>query len=55
MKFQVSKFQYHKFYLFDYITLRKFILLSEPGPPSRPAVPQRLIVVPDPPQPNRYR
>lgn len=24
--------------------------IEEPGPPSRPALPQRLIVVPDPPQ-----
>ncbi|VVC94143.1 unnamed protein product [Leptidea sinapis] len=30
---------------------------AEPGPPARPSIPQRLIVVPDPQaqQPNRYR
>ncbi|KAL9902872.1 serine/threonine-protein kinase mig-15 isoform X10 [Glossina fuscipes] len=27
--------------------------IEEPGPPSRPALPQRLIVVPDPPHANR--
>ncbi|XP_077289778.1 serine/threonine-protein kinase msn isoform X3 [Arctopsyche grandis] len=34
---------------------RKYERDEIPGPPARPAVPQRLIVVPDPPQPNRYR
>ncbi|XP_063374201.1 serine/threonine-protein kinase mig-15 isoform X8 [Cydia amplana] len=31
--------------------------IPEPGPPARPSIPQRLIVVPDPQaqQPNRYR
>lgn len=38
--------------LFDYLQREQRQQIEEPGPPSRPALPQRVIVVPDPPLAN---
>lgn len=50
--FFVTKVEY-TVYLISFF----FLATAEPGPPARPSIPQRLIVVPDPQaqQPNRYR